>query len=256
MYRIVVVEDEKIIRKGIVYGFDYAKMNCIVVGEARDGEEGIQKIKELHPDIVITDINMPIKDAFEMLEETMNQTFSTIILSGYDEFSNARKAIQYGVSEFIVKPINEIELEEALDRAIHQLKEKETIRASESKKQELSSLSLLPERREEEETALSDMFSFVEKNYGQRFIFQDVADYVGYSPALLHKKFKEHIGITFNEYLNRYRIQTAIQLMKQGDLLLYEIAEKCGFNQYKYFNTVFKKYTGMTASDFSEHLLI
>ncbi|UJF15298.1 response regulator [Jeotgalibaca sp. MA1X17-3] len=120
MYRVLIVEDEYIIRKGMIYGFNYEKWDCVVVGEASNGQEGIQKIKELQPDIVITDINMPIKNAFQMFEETMEFPYSAIIVSGYDEFVNAQKAIQYGVSEFIVKPIESEQFEKALQRAQQQ----------------------------------------------------------------------------------------------------------------------------------------
>ncbi|MBU5236349.1 response regulator, partial [Vibrio cholerae] len=82
-------------------------------GEASDGEEGIELINELKPDIVITDINMPRKNAFQMLEETKYLIFSKIIVSGYNDFPNAKKAISYDAVEFIVKPINESELKEA-----------------------------------------------------------------------------------------------------------------------------------------------
>ena len=59
MYKVVVVEDEKRVRQGIIMGTDWSKINCVVMGEAANGEEGVEMIRKCRPDIVITDIRMP-----------------------------------------------------------------------------------------------------------------------------------------------------------------------------------------------------
>lgn len=253
MYRVLIVEDEHIIRKGMMYGFNYEKEGCVVVGEASNGEEGVQQIKKLNPDIVVTDINMPIKNAFDMLEETLDYTYSTIIVSGYDEFVNAQKAIKYGVSEFIVKPIDMEQFSEALIRAKHQCELKQNFIKETTNRHSLLNVQLIdmPSQRERDET-INKMIRFVDDNFNKRFVFQDVAAQVGYSPTLLHTKFKSYMNMTFNDYVNRYRIQKAVDYLKQNELHLYQIAEECGFSDYKYFNKVFKKYLNMSASEFME----
>ena len=123
MYKVLIVEDERLIRQRLVYGIDFTELDCVVIGEARDGKEGSDMIQELSPDIVLTDINMPVMTAFDMLEQTITQTYSTIILSVYNEFSNAQKAIKYGVTEFVVKPFKESDIVEAIQRAKEQVDE-------------------------------------------------------------------------------------------------------------------------------------
>ena len=251
MYRVLIVEDEYIIRKGMVYGFNYEKMNCVVVGEAANGQEGITKIKELQPDIVITDINMPIKNAFEMLEETMDFTYSTIIVSGYDEFANAQKAIQYGVSEFIVKPIETSQFENALTRAKQQSKINQHFNQEQEDRSAIINQELIIKNDATiQDHVIQKMIHFVEQNYHKRFVFQEVANELGYSTTLLHNRFKEYMNLTFNDYVNRYRIQKSIELLKESEVKLYEVATQCGFSDYKYFNQVFKKYINMSASEF------
>lgn len=255
MFRILVVEDEPIIRKGLVYGFNYSEADCVIVGEASNGKVGIEKIKELKPDIVITDINMPIMDAFQMLEATMDYSYSTIIISGYNEFSNAQRAMKYGVSEFIVKPIDMEQFAEALERAKQQAKMKQYYLEKQQKSQDITGVELLnKEFTAHDNDIIRQMVSFVEAHFSERFVFQDVANELGYSATLLQSHFKKYMNTTFNDYVNRYRIQRATDYLKEKELKLYEIAEACGFSDYKYFNKVFKKYVSVSPKDFMEKL--
>ncbi|SEO00090.1 two-component system, response regulator YesN [Amphibacillus marinus] len=255
MYKVIIVEDEALIRKRLVYGLDYEKYNCLVVGEARDGEEGTKLIKELEPDIVLTDINMPIKNAFDMLEETLDYSYCTIILSSYNEFSNAQKAIKFGVTEFIVKPINERELYEALERAILQAQQLKIIKQLSYSQEALDELQANEVKRHQvHDEVVNEMIQFIRDHYSEKFVFDDVSKAIGYSSALLHDRFKKEVHTTFNDYLNRYRIRKSIEFILKGEKKVYEIAEDCGFSEYKYYNKVFKKYIGMSTKDFLEKL--
>ena len=69
MIRVLIVEDEEFIRKGLVHTMDWLKMDCLVVGEAENGEEGFERILELKPDVVLTDIRMPKLDGIAMIEK-------------------------------------------------------------------------------------------------------------------------------------------------------------------------------------------
>ena len=94
MLRVLIVEDEDIIRKGIAYTMDWTSMGCTIVGEAANGKEGIEKILDLKPDIVLTDIMMPFMDGIEMIRQTTDQVhYKSIILTSYAEFTYAKQAI-------------------------------------------------------------------------------------------------------------------------------------------------------------------
>ena len=87
MYRVLLVEDEEIIRKGIKNSIPWEEFGCSVIGEAGNGEEGVKLIEELRPDIVITDINMPLMDGLTMLSRTkFRYDYAAVILTGYSEF--------------------------------------------------------------------------------------------------------------------------------------------------------------------------
>lgn len=251
MYKILVVEDEKIIRQRLIFGIDFEHLNCVVIGEARDGKEGEKLIKKLSPDIVLTDINMPIMDAFDMLEATIDYSYSTIILSGYNEFKNAQKAIKYGVTEFIVKPIKESNIVEALERAKIEVDQQNRLTRLENIHElegnyELISYSI----HDLDDKIVRKMIDYISDNYQRKFLFDDVSKEIGYSTPVLNEKFKKATKMTFNEFLNRYRINQSIQMIKKRDKKLFEIAEACGFSEYKYYNKVFKKYLGMSTTEF------
>ncbi|MDZ4957244.1 response regulator, partial [Clostridium perfringens] len=88
MYKVLIIEDEEMIRKGLIYTYEWEEQDLIVVGEAENGIEGLEKIESLKPDIVIVDVNMPIMTGIQMLEKSVGKyIFSAIILSGNPEVS-------------------------------------------------------------------------------------------------------------------------------------------------------------------------
>lgn len=251
MYKVLVVEDEKIIRKGIVYGFDYAKYDCFVVGEASDGQAGIEMIRELKPDIVISDINMPVKNAFDMLEATRDMVYSTIIISGVNEFKMAQQAIKYGVTEFLLKPLDmdkmALSIKKAIEHKEMQRLYQEQMNATNCT---LSKEVLVFKKDEMSDNLALEMIHYIEKHYGEKITLEELEQELNYSKSVLQARFKKATHYTFNEFVNRYRIQKAVEMIKNKHKV-YEIASSCGFKEYKYFNKVFNKYTGMCVSDFA-----
>lgn len=118
MYRVLIVEDEKVIRKGIIYVVDWAAFDCLVVGEAENGQQGLDMIEQLHPDIVITDVRMPLMDGLEMVQKGRErQDFETILLSAYDDFDYVQKALRLEACEYLLKPVDNDGLNRAIERA-------------------------------------------------------------------------------------------------------------------------------------------
>lgn len=255
MYKILVVEDEDIIRKGLIYMVDWLKVNCVIAGEASDGKEGIEKIKEIKPDIVITDIKMPYKDGIEMLEETIfEHEYETIIISGYSEFEYAKKAIKLNVTEYLLKPIDFEYLYETIEKLTEKIQSKNKIKEVMNKFSNMQSSEVLDIGYYEKQTFktkyVRKMIKFIETKYNCKISLEDLSKEINVSSAYLNTKFKEETSYTFNDFLNRYRILQSIALLKQENLKIYEIAEEVGFKDYKYFIEVFKKYIGYSPSKF------
>lgn len=115
-YRLLIADDEKKIIQLIKELGHWDKLGIEIVAECQEGWEALEKISELRPDIVLTDIKMPEMDGLEIIRRAMEQEKHPffIVLSGYRYFEYARNAIQLGVEDYLLKPIDETALNEAL----------------------------------------------------------------------------------------------------------------------------------------------
>ncbi len=118
MYRVLLVEDEERIRKGLRAVFPWEKYGCVVAGEAENGQEGIEQIRALRPDIVLTDISMPIVNGIDMLAQTIEEyRYAAIVLTVYSDFEYARSALKLGAIDYLMKPLQNSELAAAIEKA-------------------------------------------------------------------------------------------------------------------------------------------
>ncbi|NLM12829.1 MAG: response regulator [Epulopiscium sp.] len=125
LYKILLVDDEEEIRKGIIKKIKWEELGFVVVGEAENGIEALDIIDKTMPDVVITDIRMPFMDGIKLAENIKYRypTNKVIVLSGFDDFEYAQEAIKLGVIRYILKPINSIEFTELLKEVKHLLDE-------------------------------------------------------------------------------------------------------------------------------------
>ena len=124
--KVFLVDDEIAIRENLRNSFPWEEKGYQLVGEAPDGEMALPMLRDLNADILLTDIRMPFMDGIKLCEEVQRTMpwVERIILSGYDDFSYAQKAISLGVKEYLLKPVTAKELEAALDRVSRQIEEK------------------------------------------------------------------------------------------------------------------------------------
>ncbi len=256
MYKVLIIEDEDMIRNGLKYMVNWVSMDCVVVGEATNGQEGLDKIAELSPDIVLLDINMPIKNGLDLLQEAAGKyIFSTIILSGYDDFNYAKRAIEFDVTEYLLKPVDHQELITAVETAKESIvlrKHYQLIQNKMVNPDEINVLNLdIWNQMNQKSIHVTKMIEYIENHYHEKISMQDIVELLGMSATYLNKKFKESTTYTFNEFLNRYRIQKAIEIISIGEDKISMIALDVGFSNYRYFIKVFKRYTKSLPSDFS-----
>lgn len=118
LYRIILVDDEEEVRKSIIHKIDWNEVGFQVVGDAENGEDALEKIELLEPDVVLTDIRMPYMDGLTLSEKIRQKypSMKILIFSGYDDFEYAKLAIKLKVTEYILKPVNVEELTAILKR--------------------------------------------------------------------------------------------------------------------------------------------
>ncbi|MFA7118836.1 MAG: response regulator [Sphaerochaetaceae bacterium] len=260
MVRVVIVEDSKLLRQGLVLTTDWASLGCIVVGEAGNGLEGLALIEKLQPDLVITDIKMPGLDGLSMIERLKEKTKALfVIISAYDEFEYARKALQEGVLDYILKPIDDKLLTETITSVVAKIKTK--------KSQELENNSLegmkdsrimlfheyFPENDSIQNRYVDRVISYINKNYKNDISLESIAGMLGISESRLSHVFKLDTGYSVLEYLCYYRIQCACRMLKDPSNKVFEVAYKTGFHDQRYFSTTFKKLVGLTPSKFQNN---
>ena len=118
MLKVLIVDDEAVVRRGIVLGIDWASLGCAVVGEASNGEEGLAAAERYSPNLIITDVKMPHMDGIEMLRvlRERGSAAHVIVLTAYNEFDYARAALRLGAVDYLLKPFRDQELIAAIER--------------------------------------------------------------------------------------------------------------------------------------------
>lgn len=274
-YKIFIIDDEPMIIKGLKKLVPWDEINCEISGTAKNGEEGLNLIREQMPDIVISDIRMPKLSGLQMIEQLkdIKTDMKFIILTGHRDFDYARKAIELGVVKYLLKPTNIEDIKSAVLEAVMILDDErskeEDIKALRIKLNETSSSNIPGEALIDDIT--SDRansedddqdgehklkylavkgIEFMKENYNSKLDLQAVADHLYISTWYLCKVFKKELNNSFVQLLNEIRIQEAKKLLVESNHKVYEICELVGYNDNPYFTKTFKKYTGMTPNQY------
>lgn len=254
MIKVVIVEDEELLRKGLIYTFDWQSLDCLVVGEAENGVEGKRVIEAMDPDLVVTDIKMPNMDGLAMLQAIENRNFETIIATGFAEFEYAKKAIELNVSHFVLKPIEDDKLKEIILQVKDAIYLKRQVKNLIKVHRPLDSTDLfqgkLLDINHNSSKIVRKIIEYIHENYQSRLSLQDVASGLDMSAGYVSRVFKEVTSFNVNDYINRYRISKSLELLKQDKYKLYEIAEMVGYREYKYFHHVFTQYMKCSPKEF------
>lgn len=125
MYRLLIVDDEEVEREGMAQFIPWSDYGIELVGTAWNGVEGFEKIRELRPDIVLTDIKMPVMNGIELIRKTRQDfpEIKFIVLSGYGEYEYTSQAMEEGVRHYILKPCDEEKIVEVLEKVKHIIEE-------------------------------------------------------------------------------------------------------------------------------------
>lgn len=251
MYRIIIVEDEKILRKGLVLTTPWHEYSCQVIAEASNGQEGLELILKLQPDIVITDIKMPIMSGIKMLEEVRKvYDPAIIIVTAFSDFEYAKKAIDFRVIDYLVKPFSDQQLKEAMLKATHKVNE----RSNYSENKELEQLHFrLSQSDKSKHANIINALDFIKNNFQNNITINDIATAIDVSESYLSHLFKEETDFTIVEYLTMVRVSKACQYLKDPSIRINVVAELVGYQDQRYFSQVFKKLLSITPKQYQEN---
>ena len=243
MLRVMVVEDEELIRRGIVLAVDWAALDCVVVGEAANGEEALAREAECSPTLIITDLKMPKMDGLEMIARLRERGCRAyvIILTAYDSFAYAQSALRLGAVDFLLKPFHDGDLENAVLALQKRLTAEETEPTP----------ALPPLRTESRSRYVQEAMEYIRSGCGASDLsIAQIAAALGLSEGHLSHLFKKETGVTVGAYLTRCRIQRAMALLRERKLRVYEVAEAVGYRDIAYFSGIFKKTVGMSPTEY------
>lgn len=243
MLKVLVVEDEEMIRKGIVLAVDWAALDCVVVGEAANGVQALEAVERYDPTLIITDLKMPQMDGIEMLRTLRERgnNAAVIILTAYDDFSYMQSALRLGAVDYLLKPFHDGDLENAVAsmRRRFELRPEQT-GIPELKKGDRSKYVLMA-------------MDFIGRHYNDPDISVGaIAEHVGISEGHLSHMFRKETDYTILNYLTRYRIHKAMELLKDCRVKVYEVAERVGYKDIAYFSATFKRITGVAPSEYQD----
>lgn len=245
---ILVVDDEPRSRSGLKRMLERWGAGRYDILTAADGREAMTLLRREPVRLLITDIRMPEINGLH-LADTLNEGSegekpAVILVSGYAEFEYAQRAIQLGVTDYLLKPIGRDKLIAAVERALETAEERTRF----GKMQRIVDPELMQagERLQPVSDSVKDAARFIDERLAEPFTLRDVARHVHLNPSYLSVLFKEQAGLTFSEYVTRRRLQRAKEMLLHTKLPIAEIAERVGYQSPKYFGRIFKQYEGDT----------
>ena len=236
--KLLVADDEEVIRRGVAKYIRLHTDRFDKIYEAENGQEAIDLLLKYQPDILLLDVQMPLKNGLDVMKEAQRAGLHPIvvILSGYDEFKYAQQALRFGAKEYLLKPARASDILKCLNRLVD------------------DSLGLEEPCVQEEENGTNQLVKrakeYIAEHYMENITLSGTAEILGITGGYLSTLFQKSLQCGFIDYLNRVRIERACCYLEQNYFKTYEIAYKVGFRDEKYFSKVFKKVMGMSPKEY------
>ena len=247
MFTMLVVDDERLLAEGMRRIIDETGLFRAFV--ARSGAEALSVIDAKRIDAMLLDIAMPEMNGIELMKRLKERPHrpATIIISGYEEFDYAKEALSYGAVDYVLKPVVPEDVRQMATR-LHTL-------VSEREENERLVRSALQKSKEGDGEAPRSVAEQARRAIDQSYANPELgvnhlSALLGYSPNYLGIAFKRAYGLSIADYLGRTRVAEAKRLMDETSLMVYEIAFRVGFEDQHYFSKTFKKYAGVSPSEY------
>lgn len=243
-YSVIVAEDEELLLNNLVQKIEHVDSDFQVVGTAQTGAQAYTLIEKLNPEVLITDIRMPVMDGIALIAKVREHFpfIKCIITSGFSDFEYARSAITLSVSDYLLKPIDSEELGGVLDKI------KREFQIAQNSFEGIFS----PETTRQTPAQIAELLKeYILSNYTSEINLNLIASSMNYSSSYLTKIFCQVYDCTPSKYIINLRINKACQLLLHNpELSIRQIGEAVGYHDQAYFSRIFKKHTGKSPFDY------
>jgi two-component system response regulator YesN len=239
MYSMFIVEDEYEIRQGISNYFPWDELGFHIAGEAENGQQALDFLKDQSVDVILCDIKMPIKSGLELARELYNDNSKVkiVFLTGHKDFDYVKEALVYGAKGYIVKPTKYRELAEVFGKIKEELD------------RETKSAVPIPKPQGDEEVLICRIKSYVQEHY-RTACLKDVAQIVHMNPYYVSTYFKKKTGQSFSDYVLAVKMAKAAEYLADPQYKTYQISELVGYGNPKNFSKSFKAFYGKNPREF------
>lgn len=236
MIRIIAADDEQYLRDALPKLVDWESLGCSLIKIVKNGRELVEAVEKEQPDMIITDIRMPVMDGLEVCEfiHDNHPHIKVIVLSAYSDFSYARTAMKYDVTEYILKADVVEELPDAVERIIKEISSNNEPKVSHS---------------DDDKDLYEKLCEYINLHYREEISLTKLAEQLHANASYLSRLYKTKAGINVSDDIIRRRIEKAKECL-MTDMKINDVAEYVGFNDPAYFSRLFKKQTGVSPRDY------
>ncbi len=235
MYTVYVVDDEALILNDIVNSVRWLDNGFEVIGSSQNPKIAIDEIMSLKPDVVFTDLKMSGMTGLEMIKELKENEaiFESVILSAFASFEDSRDFFRMDGFDYLLKPINQDEVQIVLERMSKKLSKK--IRPNARAKENIN-------------PSFLSLIEYIEGNFQKKHTLESLSKQFGLNANYICNLFSKHYFSTLTRYITNIRMKKAIELMLTTNNSYKEVALECGYSDYYYFCKVFKEFYGDSPS--------
>lgn len=245
MIKTIILDDEMIIRMGLEKIIRENVEEIEVVALAGNGKECIEILNEQKVELIITDIRMPHMDGLELIRalDEQKKAIDFIVISGYDDFNYCKTALQYRVWDYVLKPIDKNEFISTLKRFIDNKKRKNF------QKNVSENIIIYDDKK-----IIIEIKRYLRSHYNQDVSLREMSEKFYLSTGYISQLFRKETDLTITGYLLKIKMEMACIALKDGTKRINEIAENVGYKNPRQFATMFKRYYGITPSQYREQI--
>lgn len=238
MFRVFLVDDEELIMKEIAASVPWMDNGFEVIGMESNSKKAVERVLELKPDVVFSDLRMPYLDGHIFMKTVRDRGLDIefVMLSAYGTFEDARTFFQQEGFDYLLKPLQIQEAQLVLEKLALKLSRKKP--------------TLIADTEELMNPSFTALVEYVNTNFYEKFTLEQLSKKFGLSAGYICSLFAKYQNTTLTCFVTQIRMEHAAKLLGSSNMTLKLIANECGYNDYFYFNKVFKGYYGVAPSQY------